>query len=111
MRIGRVIARPFLGETKVDFKRTPNRHDYAIPPPSPTLLDRLVAAGHKVHAIGKIGDVFAMHGISTSTKASGNMALFDASLAAMDSADNGDLVRRSISVCQRLWLNCVTETY
>jgi phosphopentomutase len=92
MKVGRVIARPFLGETADSFKRTANRHDYAIPPPSPTLLDRLVSAGHKVHGIGKISDVFAGHGISTSTKASGNMALFDASLAAMDKAEVGDLV-------------------
>jgi phosphopentomutase len=92
MRVGRVIARPFLGETKDTFKRTANRHDYAIAPPSPTLLDRLVGAGHNVHAIGKISDVFAGQGISTRTKASGNMALFDASLAAMEKAGDGDLV-------------------
>lgn len=92
MRVGRVIARPFLGATSSDFKRTSNRHDYAIPPPNPTLLDRLVASGRKVHSIGKISDVFAGHGISTSTKASGNMALFDASLVAMDKAGDGDLV-------------------
>ena len=92
MRVGRVIARPFSGEHTADFKRTANRHDYAIAPPSPTLLDRLVASGHKVHAIGKISDVFAGHGISISTKASGNMALFDASLAAMEKAKDGDLV-------------------
>ena len=92
MRVGRVIARPFVGETKDGFKRTSNRHDYAIPPPSPTLLDRLVSAGRKVHAVGKIGDVFAQHGISTLIKASGNMALFDASLEAIDRAEAGDLV-------------------
>ncbi|MGL4406242.1 MAG: phosphopentomutase [Notoacmeibacter sp.] len=92
MRVGRVIARPFLGDNRSDFKRTANRHDYAIPPPSQTLLDRLVAAGKEVHAVGKIGDVFAQHGISTLVKASGNMALFDASLAAMDKAKDGDLV-------------------
>ena len=92
MRVGRVIARPFLGETAHSFKRTANRHDYAIPPPSATVLDRLIAAGQKVHGIGKISDVFAGRGISTSTKASGNMALFDTSLAAMDTAQDGDLV-------------------
>ena len=92
MRVGRVIARPFLGETSDSFKRTANRHDYAIPPPSPTVLDRLVTAGHNVHGVGKISDVFAGQGISTSVKASGNMALFDASLAAMDKAKDGDLV-------------------
>jgi phosphopentomutase len=92
LRVGRVIARPFLGASQDNFKRTANRHDYAIPPPSPTLLDRLVAAGQKVHAVGKISDVFAGHGISTLVKASGNMALFDASLAAIDKAEDGDLV-------------------
>ncbi len=92
MRVGRVIARPFLGVTKDSLKSTANRHDYAIPPPNPTLLDRLVAAGRNVHGIGKISDVFAGHGISTSTKANGNMALFDASLAVMDKSKDGDLV-------------------
>jgi phosphopentomutase len=92
MRVGRVIARPFLGDSQDSFRRTSNRHDFAIPPPSPTLLDRLVAAGRRVHGVGKISDVFAGHGISTSTKASGNMALFDASLGAMDKAKDGDLV-------------------
>jgi phosphopentomutase len=92
MQVGRVIARPFLGDSADTFKRTANRHDYAIPPPSPTVLDRLVASGRRVHGIGKISDVFAGHGISTSTKASGNMALFDASLKAMDQANDGDLV-------------------
>jgi phosphopentomutase len=92
MRVGRVIARPFLGQSAKDFKRTGNRHDYAIAPPSPTLLDRLVDSGRQVHAIGKISDVFAGHGISTHTKATGNMALFDASLNAIDKAGDGDLV-------------------
>ncbi len=92
MRVGRVIARPFLGDNPNTFKRTANRHDFAIAPPSPTLLDRLVANGKSVHAIGKISDVFAGHGISTSVKANGNMALFDASLAAIEAAKDGDLV-------------------
>ena len=62
MKVGRVIARPFLGESG-DFKRTLNRHDYAIAPPSPTLCDWLHEAGHSVQAIGKIGDIFSMRGI------------------------------------------------
>jgi phosphopentomutase len=92
MRIGRVIARPFVGESPATFKRTSNRRDYAIAPPEPTLLDRLTIAGHHVHAVGKIGDIFAHRGISQLTKASGNMALFDASLAAIDAAPDGGLV-------------------
>ncbi len=61
--IGRVIARPFVGVPGA-FVRTPNRHDYAMPPAAETLLDRLVAHGHHVTAIGKIGDLFAGRGCS-----------------------------------------------
>lgn len=61
--LGRVIARPFVGEPGA-FQRTPNRHDYAMPPRGETLLDRLTAAGIHVAAIGKINDLFAGRGIS-----------------------------------------------
>lgn len=91
-RIGRVIARPFVGETERSFERTGNRRDYSVPPPEPTLLDRLTAAGRTVHAVGKIGDIFAHQGIGRLTKASGNAALFDATLRVMDEAEDGDLV-------------------
>jgi len=90
--IGRVIARPFVGETASKFQRTGNRRDFSVPPPEPTLLDRLVKEGRKVHAIGKIGDIFAHKGVSRVIKANGNEALMDASLAAMDSAEDGELV-------------------
>ena len=90
--IGRVIARPFLGETAATFARTGNRRDYAVPPPAPTLLDRVVAAGGRSLAVGKIGDIFAHQGVSRLFKASGNPALFDATLAAIDAAEAGDLV-------------------
>ena len=62
MRIGRVIARPFLGESGT-FKRTPNRKDFAIKIPAPTLCDWVSEAGGVVHALGKIGDIFSMQGI------------------------------------------------
>jgi phosphopentomutase len=62
--IGRVIARPFVGQPG-SFKRTANRHDYALPPSGTTLLDLLTAAGTPVTAIGKIEDLFAGRGIST----------------------------------------------
>ncbi|RIK85285.1 MAG: phosphopentomutase [Hyphomicrobiales bacterium] len=91
-RIGRVVARPFTGETAATFVRTPNRRDFATPPPEPTLLDRLEAEGRKVLAVGKIGDIFCHRGISSLRKASGNMAMFDAALSAMDEAGDGDLV-------------------
>jgi phosphopentomutase len=63
MRVGRVIARPFVGGPG-NFQRTKNRHDYAMLPPSETLCDVVSAAGRKVIGIGKIGDIFSMRGIS-----------------------------------------------
>ncbi len=92
LNIGRVIARPFVGETVATFERTGNRRDFSVLPPEPTLLDRLVEAGRKVHAIGKIGDIYAHQGISRVIKANGNAALMDATLQAIDEAEDGDLV-------------------
>ncbi|MDX3929942.1 MAG: phosphopentomutase [Shinella sp.] len=91
-RIGRVIARPFVGETAETFQRTGNRRDYSVPPPEPTLLHRLTETGRTVHAVGKIGDIFAHQGIGRVVKADGNMALMDATLEVMDEAADGDLV-------------------
>ncbi len=90
--IGRVIARPFVGTTSRDFARTGNRRDYSVLPPEPTLLDRLTEAGRTVHAVGKIADIFAHQGIGRMIKANGNMELFEATLKAMDEAEDGDLV-------------------
>jgi phosphopentomutase len=92
LNVGRVIARPFVGEIASTFERTPNRRDYAVPPPEPTVLDRIVARGGRVIAMGKIGDIFAHRGISEVRKAPGNLPLFDKTLAAMDDAADGDLV-------------------
>lgn len=92
MRVGRVIARPFVGSAQVGFTRTPNRRDLAIPPPEPTLLDRVVEAGGRTHAIGKIGDIFAHRGVSALAKGADDMALLDATLTAIDAAGAGDLV-------------------
>ncbi len=76
MKVGRVIARPFVG-TKDTFKRTSNRHDYAIAPPAPTLLDWAADAGRATHAVGKIGDIFSMHGIGKLWKGKSDLDLFD----------------------------------
>lgn len=62
MKVGRVIARPFVGDVGA-FQRTSNRKDIAIAPPSPTLCDWVSGAGRKVYGVGKIGDIFSMRGI------------------------------------------------
>lgn len=92
LRIGRVIARPFVGETAETFKRTGNRRDFAIAPPAPTLLDRAKDAGRQVYAIGKISDIYAGHGVTHKMKATGNMALFDRTLEAMEMAADGAFI-------------------
>jgi len=92
MNIGRVIARPFIGESAKTFKRTGNRRDFAIAPPEPTLLDRVKQAGKQVFAIGKVSDIYAGHGVTHKIKAHGNMNLFDKTLEAMEMADDGALI-------------------
>jgi phosphopentomutase len=75
-KVGRVIARPFVG-TKDHFKRTSNRRDYAIAPPAPTLLDWVAGAGHATHGVGKIGDIFSMRGIGRLHKGKSDADLFE----------------------------------
>ncbi len=89
--IGRVIARPFVG-TPGSFRRTAHRHDYAVPPPEPTLLDRLNEQGRTVIGIGKIADIFSGRGISASLTAGDNEATFDALLGTVRDAPEGALV-------------------
>jgi len=69
-RIGRVIARPFVGEPGA-WKRTSGRHDFSMVPP-PTILNALSDAGLTVHGVGKISDIFAASGITASTPTAGN---------------------------------------
>ncbi len=90
--IGRVIARPFVGETSDTFQRTANRRDYSVLPPEPTLLDRLTEAGRTVYGVGKISDIFAHQGVARVLKGAGNDQLFDKTLEAMDEAADGDLI-------------------
>ena len=60
--VGRVIARPYVGETPSDFRRTANRHDFSLEPPAQTMLDAIKAAGLDTLAVGKIYDIFAGQG-------------------------------------------------
>ena len=88
MGLGRVIARPFVGRPGA-FTRTSNRHDYAMPPLADTLLDRLTAAGHEVTAIGKVADLFAGRGITTSHPTRSDAEGMDRVEAAMASQARG----------------------
>jgi phosphopentomutase len=88
MGVGRVIARPFVGLPGA-FKRTANRHDFAALPPAETLLDRLVAAGVPVHAVGKIHDLFAGRGTSTTQPTASDDEGVDAIEALLDGPDRG----------------------
>ncbi|MDE2445209.1 MAG: phosphopentomutase [Alphaproteobacteria bacterium] len=89
MNIGRVIARPFVGETAKTFSRTGNRKDYAVTPPTPSLLKVLTDAGRDVVSVGKIGDIYAHVGTGREMKVSGNPALMQTTLEAMDSVKDG----------------------
>ena len=78
--VGRVIARPFVGEPG-DYRRTPNRRDFSLEPPAETLLDRLKRAGQRVVTVGKVDDLFAGRGVSeaihTRNNAEGEDVLVD----------------------------------
>lgn len=62
MKVGRVIARPFIGDAETGFTRTANRRDFAIELPAPVLSNWVQDAGQRVYAVGKIGDIFSMSG-------------------------------------------------
>lgn len=67
-KVGRVIARPYVGLRRGEFKRTANRHDYAVKPSGDTILNALQDAGYDVISVGKISDIFAGEGITESNK-------------------------------------------
>jgi phosphopentomutase len=90
--IGRIIARPFTGKDAASFVRTGNRRDLTTPPHAPTLLDKLVADGGEVISVGKISDIYAHQGITRKIKATGNAALFDATLDALRDAQDRSIV-------------------
>jgi phosphopentomutase len=86
--VGRVIARPFLGEPG-NFTRTQRRKDFSLLPPQETLLDALKADGKEVMGVGKIEDIFAHRGLTQSNHTSDNMAGVDAILQFMDTGADG----------------------
>lgn len=91
--IGRVIARPFIGQKAGEFVRTGNRHDLAVEPPSATMLQKLVEEkGGEVISVGKIADIYAQQGITKKVKATGLDALFDATVTEMQQAPDNSIV-------------------
>ncbi|CAK9883962.1 MAG: Phosphopentomutase [Candidatus Erwinia impunctatus] len=91
--IGRVIARPFIGDKVGEFERTGNRHDLAVEPPSSTVLQKLCdETGGEVVSVGKIADIYAQVGITKRVKATGLEALFDATLAEVKQAGDNTIV-------------------
>ncbi|MEF2964420.1 phosphopentomutase [Paenibacillus sp. M1] len=86
--VGRVIARPFVGKPGA-FTRTPNRHDYAVSPPEPTVLNALKTAGKDVIAVGKINDIFSGEGITASYPTKSNRHGIDETLRLMEQPFNG----------------------
>ncbi|WP_375254534.1 phosphopentomutase [Yoonia sp.] len=90
MKVGRVIARPFVGEVG-SFTRTANRKDFAIATPKPTICDYVHDAGRRVHAVGKIGDIFSMRGIDDLRKGQ-DVALMGHLHDLTEEAADGDFV-------------------
>ena len=91
-RIGRVIARPFVGSPATGFTRTPNRKDFSTPPPADTILDVATKAGRAVVTVGKIGDIFAHRGTGEEVKPAGNDACLSAALAALGRLADGGFI-------------------
>ena len=91
MRVGRVIARPFLGEAPGTFRRTGNRRDFAIAPPGRTILDIAQGAGRVTHAVGKIGDIFSHRGITRLHKGKSDADLADHLIRLGRDAEPGSL--------------------
>ena len=88
-KVGRVIARPFLGSSASDFKRTENRHDYAVPPPSDNLLPLLRDARLDVVCIGKIASIYDSVGVTQDLTAKNNEQTIDQTIGALNADSHG----------------------
>ena len=87
--VARVIARPFLGSTAESFKRTENRHDYAVPPPNDNLLPQLKVAGLDVVCIGKIASIYDSMGVTEDLTAKNNEQTIDQTINALNADSRG----------------------
>lgn len=89
LRIGRVIARPFVGDSPATFKRTPHRKDFSMPPPDGSIFDRCAAAGRDIVSIGKIGDIFAHRNTGRELKGRDDMEHFSMTVEALKALPDG----------------------
>lgn len=87
--VGRVIARPFVGESAGHFTRTAGRRDFSLEPMGKTILDVLKSAGKEVFSVGKIEDIFAHRGLTASNHAAGNKLCIDAAIEYMSKPFDG----------------------
>jgi phosphopentomutase len=102
--IGRVIARPFLGDQPGNFQRTSNRRDLSVEPPSPTVLKKLIdEIGGSVFAIGKVSDIYAQQGITKAIKATGLNSLFDKTINCIKNAPNNSIVFTNFVDFDSIW--------
>lgn len=90
--IGRVIARPFIGESKGYFERTANRRDYTTEPHGPTMLDYVVESGGQMVSVGKISDIFAHRSVTKKVKGKNNKENIILAINEFRIADDNDLV-------------------
>ncbi len=88
-KVGRVIARPFLGSASDDFTRTENRHDYAVPPPNENLLPLLKSAGLDVVCVGKIASIYDSVGVTEDLTAKNNEQTVDQTINALNAQSSG----------------------
>lgn len=100
-RVDRVIARPFIGQPG-NFTRTPRRKDFGLPPPKKTVLDYAAENGIKVYAVGKVGEIFHMRGISESIKTKDNMDSLDKMLMFMGRVKKG-IIFADLTDFDMLW--------
>jgi len=92
LNIGRVIARPFIGDAPGNFRRTAHRRDFAVPPPEDTIFDAAQSDRRSIISIGKIDDIFAHRGTGRNFKGDGNDALFTAMLTGLKELADGGLL-------------------
>lgn len=89
IKVGRVIARPFIGENAGDFTRTSNRHDYSLKPFEPNMLTAIKAAGKTVQGVGKINDIFAGSGITDTVRTVSNQDGMDKLIECLEQVESG----------------------